>query len=276
MTTKFDLKTSKVPFLKWAGGKRKILDKIWSRLPTGERLVEPFCGSATVFLNTNFLNNLIADTNRDVINIYQEIQKDSEGFIQYASRYFKVNNNTAEQYYKLREEFNNTKFNRKRAALFLYLNKHGYNGLCRYNSKGGFNVPFGKYKKVTYPESYLNEFARKTPYADFIVQDFETTIKNSQSGDIIYCDPPYVPLNESNTSFNYDKNGFSFEQQQKLAELAEDAANRGIPVLISNHLTDFTREIYKNAELTEFSVKRYISCKGDNRVAAKEVLALFR
>ncbi len=271
-----DKQKPKVSFLKWAGGKRQIIDRIKAVLPEGKRLVEPFCGSATVFLNTDYQENLIADTNRDVINIFSLLQKEGRDFIDYCSQYFIPENNNAEQYYKFRTLFNETQDQRQRAAVFLYLNKHGYNGLCRYNSSGGFNVPFGKYKKVAFPEAYLLDFLLKTKNAEFIEQDFETTLTNTEREDIVYCDPPYVTSNASNQSFQYVKNGFSLQQQERLAQLAEETAARGIPVIISNHLTEFTREIYKNAQLSTFSVRRSISCKGDQREQASEVLALFK
>lgn len=265
-----------VPFLKWAGGKAKIIDRIKDLLPEGKRLIEPFCGSATVFLNTNYKHNLISDTNNDVINIYSHLQNEKVEFLEFCRQFFIPENNEAEKYYDYRKEFNNTDDKKLRAALFLYLNKHSYNGLCRYNSSGGFNVPFGKYKKVTFPENYILNFIKKANDAEFVTQDFETTILKAKVGDVIYCDPPYVPLNASNSSFRYVEKIFSMVQQERLAELAAESANRGIPVLISNHLTDFTQEIYKNAELTKFSVRRSISCKGDQREKASEVLALFR
>ncbi len=267
---------SKVPFLKWAGGKRKIIDKIKALLPEGQRLIEPFCGSATVFLNTDYSKNLIADTNKDVINIYHHLQQKETTFVEYASQFFIPANNDADKYYEFRKTFNETDNKQLRAALFLYLNKHGYNGLCRYNSSGGFNVPFGKYKKVSFPEAYIYEFIEKSNNAEFVNQDFETTMANAKQGDVIYCDPPYVLSNDSNSSFKYQKNGFSIEQQKKLAELAEELAKKGIPVLISNHFTDFTKEIYKNSEQITFGVKRTISCKGNDRQEASEVLALFK
>ncbi|MCU7939303.1 MAG: Dam family site-specific DNA-(adenine-N6)-methyltransferase [gamma proteobacterium symbiont of Bathyaustriella thionipta] len=265
------------PFLKWAGNKRSIIDRITHILPKGERLVEPFCGSAAVFLNTNFKENLICDTNSDLINLYHQLQTDNHKFIKYCEKYFISENNTPEKYYAFRERFNKTKSKKLRAALFLYLNKHGYNGLCRYNKSGQFNVPVGSYKKVTLPRKKMRLFADKTIHAKFLVSDYTTTMENAKKGDVIYCDPPYVPLNESNSSFQYEKNGFSMEQQTLLATLAEETANRGIPVLISNHLTDFTKEIYSRATIiSEFSVQRNISCKGDKRTRASEVLALFR
>jgi DNA adenine methylase len=264
------------PFLKWAGNKKSIIDKILPLLPQGHRLIEPFCGSAAVFLNSSYKHNLICDTNKDLINLFKQLQQDDGNFIKYCEKFFINENNQPEKYYQFREQFNKTRNKRLRAALFLYLNKHGYNGLCRYNNSGHFNVPVGKYKKIKLPKEKMAYFSKKAKHAEFKVSDFVTTLKKANKGDVIYCDPPYVPLNDSNSNFQYVKNGFSLEQQKHLAELAMETANRGIPVLISNHFTEFTREIYQAAEISTFSVRRTISCKGDKRIKAKEVLALFR
>ncbi len=272
-----DNKKNKViqPFLKWAGNKKSIINRIIPLLPEGKRLIEPFSGSAAVFLNTHYEQNLIADTNTDLINLYQQLQTDQTGFTKYCRKYFIAENNSAEEYYSLREQFNNTTHKKRRAALFLYLNKHGFNGLCRYNKSGGYNVPFGRYKKIAVPEKRMLFFSQKAQQAKFIVSDFVSTIESAQKGDVIYCDPPYVPVNDSNSTFQYGKNGFTMEQQVLLAELAKKSAERGIPVLISNHYTEFTKEIYAEAQLSTFSVRRMISCKGDDRQEASEVLALF-
>jgi len=264
------------PLLKWAGSKKRIMHRILPLLPDGDRLIEPFCGSAAVFLNTNYKKNIVADTNSDVINLYLHLQKDVKKFIKYCNQFFISENNIAENYYELRKQFNETEDKQLRAALFLYINKHCFNGLCRYNKKGGFNVPFGRYKSIRLPEERMIFFAEKAKNAKFIVRDFSKTMKMAKPGDVIYCDPPYVPVNDSNSSFKYEKEGFSMDQQTQLAVLAEETANRGIPVLISNHYTDFTKEIYKNAELTTLSVKRLISCNAEKRVEASEVLALFK
>jgi len=264
-----------VPFLKWAGGKAQIIDRIKQQLPKGNRLVEPFCGSATVFLNTNYKYNLIADTNNDVINLYKHLQTEKKTFVEYCRQYFTEQSNQSEYYYERRSEFNETKDKRLKAALFLYINKHCFNGLSRYNLSGGFNVPFGRFKKVRFPEDYILKFIEKTGNAVFSDSDFSDTMASSKKGDIIYCDPPYVAVNDSNTSFKYQKGGFSLEQQNLIAVLAEECVERGIPVLISNHLTDFTMDIYKKAKITEIQVQRSISCNGGKRVKASELLALY-
>lgn len=277
-TNKEITKTEKIipTFLKWAGNKRRVVPHILPLLPNGKRYIEPFCGSAAVFLNTNYKNNIIADTNTDVINLFQHLQNEKTEFIDYCDQFFTGKNNDAEKFYELREKFNKTENKRLKAALFLYLNKHCFNGLCRYNKSGGFNVPFGRYKTILLPRENMDVFVKKSTHAEFLVNDFATTMRNAQKGDVIYCDPPYVPVNDSNSNFKYEKAGFSMEQQELLAQLAEETANRGIPVLISNHYTDFTKEIYKNAELKTFSVQRLISCNAEKRVKASEVLALFK
>lgn len=263
-------------FLKWAGNKRKIIHEIIPLLPEGKRLIEPFCGSAAVFLNTHYKNNLISDTNMDLINLFLHLQKEQQEFINFCSQFFITQNNDPDKYYAFRDIFNQTNDKRLRAALFLYLNKHCFNGLCRYNLKGGFNVPFGRYKTILLPEENMKTFIKKSKYAEFIVSDFESTMRNAKKGDVIYCDPPYVPVNDSNSSFKYEKGGFSMVQQSLIATLAEECTAKGIPVLISNHLTDFTREIYKNSEMKEILVQRTISCNADKRVKASEVLALYQ
>ena len=133
------------PFLKWAGGKFRIIDRVLDSLPKGKRLIEPFVGSGSVFLNANFEENVLADSNADLIHLYKQIQADGKEFIEYANSLFVSSNNTEVEFYKLRDEFNTTSDIKRKSALFVYLNRHCFNGLCRYNSKGKFNVPFGRY-----------------------------------------------------------------------------------------------------------------------------------
>lgn len=264
------------PFLKWAGNKFRILDKVQQRLPAGRRLVEPFAGSGAVFLNTDYDSYLLCDSNRDLIELYALIKDQGETFISFARSLFTDRNNAPERFYALREEFNHCEEREKRAALFVYLNRHGYNGLCRYNAKGGFNVPFGRYKRPYFPADEMLAFHHKAQQAKFLHQDFETTFRQSRPGDVIYCDPPYVPLSNSANFTSYSAGGFTLEQQSRLAELSENAAAKGIPVLISNHNTPYAREIYANARLHKFFVQRYISCNGQKRNRAGELLALYQ
>jgi len=263
------------PFLKWAGNKFRIIDRVAKRLPEGRRLVEPFVGSGAVFLNTRYQRYLLCDSNRDLIDLYSLIKEDGEAFIASARPLFNDKHNTPERYYALRDEFNRCTERERRAALFVYLNRHGYNGLCRYNATGGFNVPFGRYKRPYFPEKEILLFQQRAQQADFLHQDFTTTMGAARSGDVIYCDPPYLPLSPSANFTSYSAGGFDMAQQQQLAELSSQCAGRGIPVLISNHNTREARAIYREAKLQRFVVQRYISCKGNTRSKAGELLALF-
>jgi DNA adenine methylase len=266
------------PFLKWAGNKFRIVDRVKKKLPEGKRLVEPFTGSGALFLNTEYDEYLLCDANRDLIELYTILQDEGDAFIEEARRYFDDRYNNEESFYELREEFNTARKHEKRAVLFLYLNRHGYNGLCRYNAKGRFNVPFGRYKRPYFPEKEMRAFHHKAQRAVFKHSSFEQTMAETRQGDVIYCDPPYVPLSASANFTSYSAGGFSLEQQQQLANLAQENARRGVPVLISNHSTELTRRIYKEAGAKcgrAFSVQRFISCNGKQRNMASELLALF-
>ena len=265
------------PFLKWAGNKYRIMAHIQGMLPEGERLVEPFAGSCAVFLNTDYSSYLLADNNADLISLYQILSQQGEEFIEYCVRLFRDATNKEDYFYRRRDEFNKTKDAVRKAALFIYLNRHGYNGLCRYNSKGGFNVPFGRYKKPYFPADEMQAFHLKAKYARFVHLDFTTVFSDLKAGDVVYCDPPYVPLSKSANFTTYSAGGFDLQQQDLLAQLAEQARHRDIPVLISNHNTQFTRKAYKSADnIKRLTVRRFISCNGQRRQPASELLALFQ
>lgn len=160
--------------------------------------------------------------------------------------------------------------------MFLYLNRHGYNGLCRYNQQGIYNVPFGLYVKPYFPETEMRYFYQKAQTATFIKRDFRETFQLAQPGDVVYCDPPYAPLVQLSNFSTYTQKKFGEKEQIILADLAKESAARGICVVISNHDTEFTRQQYIGAEIKSFTVKRSISCRGSNRGSANELLAIFR
>ncbi len=263
------------PFLKWAGGKFKIIDKILAELPTGKRLIEPFVGSGAVFLNAPFDKFLLADTNEDLVNLFTFIQQEGQAFADYASTLFIPENNQAEVFYELRTEFNSTEDSKRKAALFIYLNRHCFNGLYRCNSKGGFNVPFGRYAKPAFPYAEVMNFYAKSQHAEFVSQSFITSMDMAKAGDVVYCDPPYAPLSPTANFSDYTAAGFSQEQQQQLANKAQELSQRGVSVVISNHDTPFTREIYQGASIIEFDVQRFISSKANQRNKAPELVACF-
>jgi DNA adenine methylase len=263
------------PFLKWAGNKHRILERVLSQLPDGDRLVEPFVGSGAVFLNAQFEQNILADTNADLIHLYRILQEEGDKFIPYAARYLQAKYNNRESFERLREQFNTTRSKRLKAALFIYLNRHGFNGLCRYNKSGKFNVPFGQQPKPYRPIPEMRHFHKVAQNAVFLHQDFQKTMQEARPGDIIYCDPPYAPLSSTADFTAYSAGGFDQALQGVLVEEAIACAKRGIPVLISNHDTPFVRALYQGASLISFKVPRFISCDSQNRKPVKEVLALF-
>jgi DNA adenine methylase len=263
------------PFLKWAGGKFRLAERIKTLLPPGSRLIEPFVGSAAVFLNTAYQDNLLADANADLILVYQILKDSPANFIALCRSFFTPDHNQADTYYALRQEFNTSSDPWRKAALFVYLNRHGYNGLCRYNSKGGFNVPFGRYRHPYFPQAEFEAFAVKAQHAQFMCADFRAIMAECRPGDVVYCDPPYVPLTATANFTGYHPGGFSSQDQEDLVLWAKTLGERGIPVLISNHASDWTHSTYQSAHIETFAVRRFISCDGSHRDNAQEVLALF-
>lgn len=265
------------PFLKWPGGKFKLVERIQNKLDTGKRFVEPFVGSGAVFLNTNYKEYLLADTNPDLINLYLQVQKNEKNFIDYCQSFFSEENNNEERYYQFRTKFNSTRNTRLKSALFLYLNRHCYNGLCRYNSKHKFNTPFGRYKKPYFPKVEIENFHQASQKATFIHAEFAETMKKIKRGDVVYCDPPYAPLSKTAYFTDYFAGGFGWEQQIHLAEWASKLSKKGIPVIISNHNTDNTQALYKKAgaKTEKFLVRRTISCNTNKRNKVEELLAVF-
>ena len=264
------------PFLKWAGGKYKLIDRIKEQIPLGGgRLIEPFVGSGAVFLNTDFEENILADANQDLINIFNELKNSSEKFISDCKKLFDGSKNNEESFYALRSEFNSTDDSYLKATIFIYLNRHCFNGLCRYNSKGHFNVPFGRYTKPYFPENELVEFSIKCQKAQFFCADFRDVMKMAERGDVVYCDPPYAPLTETSNFSNYTAGGFNLKDQEDLAQLAKELRTQGVYVLISNHDTAFTQSIYKDAKKLSFGVQRYIASKSADRIIASELLAIY-
>lgn len=265
--------------LKWAGGKKKLVSDIHHLLPKRQRtrLIEPFVGGGSVFLNLDFDEYLLMDTNADLINLFNIIKTDCTQFINRAQRLFTPSNNTPETYYALRQVFNNSSEPMERASLFLYLNRHGYNGLCRYNKSGGYNVPFGRYKKPYFPEDEIVFFAKKAQRATFIQGDFAEAFAHAKTTDMIYCDPPYAPVKQISNFTAYAGNHFGPEEQKRLVTATENVVSQGTVVLISNHDVPFTREIYQRAnKIHKLSVHRSISRKGQERVKVGELMALYK
>ncbi|MDO5667010.1 MAG: Dam family site-specific DNA-(adenine-N6)-methyltransferase [Alcaligenaceae bacterium] len=265
------------PFLKWAGGKSKLAPFILNFIPEKHsgRLIEPFVGSAALSLAIDFDEYVLNDVNPDLISLYEILQEQKKIFIDFARSLFTPENNQELKFYELRERFNAIEKGEERAALFIYLNRHAFNGLCRYNSKGGFNVPFGRYSKPYFPEAEMLGFLQKADRMQFMCSDFEFAMRLAEQGDVVYCDPPYAPLSPTASFTSYVKGAFGEAEQRRLAAVAEEIATKGAHVLLSNHDTVFTREIYAEAQLQTIDVQRNIAAKGSSRLKVGEVLAVY-
>ncbi len=263
-------------FLKWAGGKFNLVEAITGHLPAADVLVEPFVGAGSVFLNTDFEHYQLNDINADLIHLYQGLQQNAPQLIADAKLLFKAENNDKSTFIALRQQFNQTVDPYQRSLLFLFLNRHCYNGLCRYNQSGAFNVPFGSYKKPYFPQAELEAFAEKSRKATFTCQSYQQVFANLPANSAVYCDPPYVALSKTANFTSYAKNSFNLDDQADLANLAEQAQQQGHHVLISNHDTSWTRKIYHAAQLHSIQVGRSISQKGSSRGKVAELFALYR
>ena len=265
------------PFLKWAGSKTQIVKTLRGFFPVGHnRFIEPFVGSGAVFLNTRYPTSLLSDSNQDIISLYSVLKSKRQQFIDRCKRLFTAENHSESRYYELRDEFNVSKDPERRASLFVYLNRHCFNGLCRYNQKGAFNTPFGRYDQVYFPDAEMLAFAEKLRTAELRRMDFREALAEAGEGDVAYCDPPYVPLTQTASFTNYAAGGFSEQDHHDLQTLAVEAAERGALVVLSNHDTPFTRKLYRDASrLESLMVSRTISCNGQNRNRAKELIAVY-
>ena len=250
------------PPLKWAGGKRwqvPHLGPLWTS-HRDRRLVEPFCGGLAVTLGLRPGRALLNDVNAHLVNFYRWLKR--------GLRIDLEMRNAEQQFYRHRARFNRILADgghesAEAAALFYYLNRTGYNGLCRFNRKGEFNVPFGRYGKITYTRDF---FPYREVFAgwSFTNRDFETVPLERQ--DFVYADPPY------DVEFtSYAKDGFTWKDQVRTAEWL--AGHRG-PAVLVNQATDRIVDLYKTLgyRLSFLTAPRMISCTGD-RTPVQEVLA---
>jgi DNA adenine methylase len=251
------------PPLKWAGGKRWLvsqLETLWAKHQQ-RRYIEPFCGGLAIVLGLEPEQAVLNDANPHLINFYKQLQKGLTLEIEMR--------NDEELFYQHRQRFNGLILDGKdksseAAQLFYYLNRTCFNGLCRFNQKGEFNVPFGTFKQIRYVSDFLS-YRKLFRGWSFSTGDFCSLELGKE--DFIYADPPY------DVEFTtYSAGGFSWEDQQRAARWL--AAHHG-PVVISNQKTDRIVELYQELgfRLEYLDGPRRISCTGD-RSAAKEVLAL--
>ncbi|WP_116290971.1 Dam family site-specific DNA-(adenine-N6)-methyltransferase [Enterobacter hormaechei] len=264
------------PFLKWAGGKYSLLPELDRLIPAGKRLIEPFVGGGSVFLNVEKHESfLLADVNADLINLYQMLEVDHIRVCSLARMLFERANSEV-AYKELRDEFNNQRMGApERAAAFLFLNRHCFNGLIRYNRDGFFNVGWGKYEAPYFPEIEIKAFKQKSHKCVFLNAGYRRTLALAGEADVVYCDPPYEPLPGTAGFTNYAAGGFSWADQVSLAESCVAAHQRGAKVLISNSTAPRVLELYEQHGFTLHHVdaRRAISSKGSTRETAKDIVA---
>lgn len=271
--------SSIAPFVKWAGGKRQLLTQIKERMPEKyNNYFEPFVGGGAVTFALLPENALINDINKALINAYRQICNAPEVFLKAIK---KLDNEMwedgKEYYYFLREHYNDklmkTEFDVELAALFVFINKHCFNGLYRVNGKGLFNVPYNNSRRVSVDENLIMEISEYLQSVKIMDGDFEVACKEAKGGDFVFIDSPYAPLNP--TSFeSYTKEGFDIESHKRLAKLFDELTARGCYCMLTNHNTDLINELYGNNgyRIDIVSVKRMINSDASNRVGEEVII----
>ena len=268
------------PLVKWAGGKRQLLSELSSRLPpVWKTYYEPFVGGAallTYLYNQQRIScGVISDANPELINLYRVVQTRPGDLADYLATGTFMN--TSESYAACRARFNAIRlysgFETERAGLFLYLNRHGFNGLWRVNRKGDFNVPFGRYSKVSLPDSQLlTGFSSMLKRVTIREQDFASDLREAGYGDLVYCDPPYFPVSRTACFTQYGPGGFSVADQTRLAGECMAAASRGAFVMVSNSDTAEIQRLYDRFHQSQILSRRSINSRGDRRTGARELI----
>ncbi len=266
------------PPLKWVGGKQRILPALLPFIPREGRLIEPFVGAGAVFLNAGERPLVINDVNKDLVSMYKMLRDVPLDYIERARPLFTSDMHSPEAYADARRRFNSSSDNAERAALLLYLNKFGFNGLHRVNSKGHFNVPYGHPKTLPrFPLEQLQAMARRLQEATIMCGDFRPIMALAKAGDVLYCDPPYANGDEDKATFvGYTPGRFSNADQADLAALAWDAAARGATVVISNHDTPRTRALYAEMQVHTVEARRSVAADACHRGKARELIAILR
>lgn len=263
------------PFLKWSGGKQRLLPQLLPLLPPGRRLVEPFVGAGSVFLATDYQYYLINDANSDLAAMWVAVKLRPREFAERAAQFFTDGNRTQEAYLRIRAEFNGSADRFERAVRLPYLNRFGFNGLFRVNSSGAFNTPYGHPAKLpAFPWDQIDAASRKLDRCLVLGGGFGATMDLAGLGDVVYCDPPYLDSANGSSFTGYTAGGFGRKEHEKLLECAIRAVSRGAHVLISNHDTQEVRDLYRGWDITPLTAHRSISADADARGKAAELVAI--
>ncbi|RYM05766.1 DNA adenine methylase [Sporolactobacillus sp. THM7-7] len=264
------------PFLKWAGGKRRMLPDIRQCIPKTFRCYyEPFVGAGAVLFDLKPHKAVINDINEELMNVYRVIRDNAENLI----CNLKKHRNEKDYYYKIRDLDLSPDYKQmsdlERASRIIYLNKTCFNGLFRVNKKGHFNVPFGRYSRP----NIVNERTLRGVHRYFrensvkiLCGDFADAVDGAGAGDFVYLDSPYDPLSVTSYFTGYSLDGFSKKDQVRLHALFVDLDRRGCKVLMSNSATPFIKDMYHEFHITLSSASRLINSDGSKRGKIEEVL----
>ncbi len=268
------------PFVKWAGGKTQLLDKIHALMPkTYGRYFEPFIGGGALMFSVAPKDFIINDFNSELIQAYLCFTNEEDFKKLLEMLDFHQEHHSEEHYYEVRNMDRNPDFLSlpiyERAARMIYLNKSCFNGLYRVNSKGYFNVPSGRKKTVNcYENGNLKEiyafFSSSKP--KIFNGDFQDALAEVKAGDFVYFDPPYDTWENKDSFTSYAKNPFGKEEQKRLAKVYKELSEKGVYVMLSNHNTEFIRELYKGFNVHVVEAKRMINSKASGRGNVEEVI----
>ena len=258
------------PFLKWAGGKSKLVDSIMSRFPNDfGRYFEPFLGGGAVFFALGPERATLADVNKELVTAYTAI-RDELPRVMTALRRHRAE---SDHFYAVRAQDASGMSTVARAARMIFLNRTCYNGLYRVNRSGAFNVPFGKYDNPTIcDEENLRAVSRVLQDTTIENTDVFSTVAKARAKDLVYFDPPYDPVSKSASFVAYNEKGFTSEDQEKLAQTFRGLAERGVHAVLSNSDTPFIRSLYKGFRVDTVHVRRAINSRADRRGPVAEVL----
>lgn len=268
-----------VPFLKWAGGKRQLLDRISERMPQNyNNYYEPFIGGGAVLFGLQPGRALINDINESLINTYKVIANSPKQFIECVKEIdSKIGEDGKTYYYSLREHYNDKlmkdEFDIELAALFVFINKHCFNGLYRVNGKGLFNVPYNNSKRESIDEESIVAVSDYLKDVTIMSGDFEVACQSAGNGDFVFLDSPYAPLNPKSFE-SYTKEGFDIESHKRLARVFDELTERGCYCMLTNHNTDFINSLYGNKgyKIDVVSVKRMINSDASKRTGEEVII----
>lgn len=281
VTTRVSQKVPK-PFLKWVGGKGRLLDQLLPLFPkTFEAYYEPFFGGGAVFFALAPVTGQINDVNKALMSAYVNVRDDVEevidGLRKIENEYISLDKDKRQDYYyKRREEYNNEEpTSLSKTVLLIFLNKTCFNGLYRENRKGGFNVPHGSYANPTIcDETTLRCTSKALRYVKVTSGPFADAVKDAKDGDFVYFDPPYYPINPTSSFTSYSIDDFLDDDQRQLKTVIDDLTRRGVKVALSNSDTPFIRDLYKDYRQEFVMAGRAINSVGSKRGKVSEIVVL--